>query len=245
MGDWLQIYSVADFASFIEAVRKMARQYYPDKIDVSKDAVSIPGISMTYLLNKSLEKNKGLGLYSPGGICHLCRDIREELQHCSCIGALKCGAYCKECQLDMQALEGCGCEKAAVYELLRTGMVGGPTQVFTIRPHAYEEKSKLTKGIIGYDANSLYLYCSGAVMPCEKGTLVVNIKPFDHKQIAKFSRAVLKGKVFGFAQVGIEVSDELYDRFSDMSPLFVVQEIPDRNIPKEMKIYKEKLAEER
>ena len=27
------------------------------------------------------EKNKKLELYSPRGICHLCRDIREELQH--------------------------------------------------------------------------------------------------------------------------------------------------------------------
>ena len=62
-------------------------------------------------VSKSLEKNKKLELYSPGGICHLCRDIREELQHCSCNGALKCGAYHKECQLDIQALEKCKCEK--------------------------------------------------------------------------------------------------------------------------------------
>ena len=130
MGDWLRIYNVADVVPFIEAFRKMTRQYYPDKIDVCKDAVSIPEISMIYVLNKSLEKNKGLKLYSPGGICHLCGDIREELQHCSCNGALKCGVYCKECQLDMQVLERCECEKAAVYELLRTGMVGGPVQVF-------------------------------------------------------------------------------------------------------------------
>ena len=62
----------------------------------------------------------------------------------------------------MQTLEKCGCEKAAIYELLKTGMVGGPAQVFTryhekdirdIRPHVYGEKSKLTKGVIGYDAN--------------------------------------------------------------------------------------------
>ena len=50
----------------------------------------------------------------------------------------------------------------------------------------------------------------------------------------------LKGKVFGFTQVDIEVPDELYDKSSEMSPLFVVQEIPDRDIPEEMKIYKEK-----
>ena len=82
----------------------MAGQYYLDKIDVCKDAVSISGISMTYVLSKSLEKNKGLELYSPGGICHLCRAIREELQRCGCDGALKRGFYCDECQLGLQAL---------------------------------------------------------------------------------------------------------------------------------------------
>ena len=59
MGDWLRLYNVADVAPFIEPFRKMAGQYYPDKIDACKVAVSIPGISMTYMLNKSLEKNKG------------------------------------------------------------------------------------------------------------------------------------------------------------------------------------------
>ena len=81
------------------------------------------------------------------------------------------------------------------------------------------------------------------VMSCGKDTLVINKKPFDQKRIAKFSKDVLKGKVFGFAQVDIEVPDELYDKFSEMSPLFVVQKILDRDIPEEMKIYKEKLGE--
>ena len=61
MGDWLQVYNVADVVPFIEVFRKIGEQYYLDKIDVCKDAVSIPGISMTYVLNKSLEKKtKGL-----------------------------------------------------------------------------------------------------------------------------------------------------------------------------------------
>ena len=128
-------------------------------------------------------------------------------------------------------------------------MVDRPAQVFTryhekditpIRFHVYGEKGKLTKGIIGYDPNALYLYSSRDVMPFDKDALAVNKKPYDQKRIAKFSKDVLKGKVFGFAQVDIEVPDELYDKFSEMSPLFVVQEIPDRDIPEEMKIYKEK-----
>ena len=48
------------------------------------------------------------------------------------------------------------------------------------------------------------------------------------------------GNVFGFAQVDIEVPDKFYDKLSEMAPLFVVQEIPDRDIPEEMKTYKEK-----
>ena len=56
MGNWLRVYNVADFVPFIEAFRKMPKQYYPDKIAVCKDAVSIPGISMTYALSKSLKK---------------------------------------------------------------------------------------------------------------------------------------------------------------------------------------------
>ena len=109
-----------------------------------------------------------------------------------------------------------------------------------IRSHVYGEKNNLTKGVIGYDANALYLYCSGDVMPCVKDTLVVNEKPFDQNRIAKFSKYVLEGKVFGFAQVDIEVPDELYDKFSEMAPLFVAQKIPEKYIPKEVNIYKEK-----
>ena len=47
MGGWLRVYNVADVVPFIETFGKMAEQYYPDKNDVCKDAVSIPGISMT------------------------------------------------------------------------------------------------------------------------------------------------------------------------------------------------------
>ena len=67
-------------------------------------------------------------------------------------------------------------------------------------------------------------------MPCGKDTLVANKKPFDQKRIAKFSKDVLKGKLFEFPQVDIEVPDEFYDKFSELAPLFFFQKIPDRNI---------------
>ena len=41
MGDWLRVYNVADVVPFIEVFKKMAEQYYPDKIDVCEDAVDV------------------------------------------------------------------------------------------------------------------------------------------------------------------------------------------------------------
>ena len=38
----------------------------------------------------------------------------------------------------------------------------------------------------------------------------------------------------------IQVPDEFYDKFSEMPPLFVVQEVPDCDRPEEMKVYTEK-----
>ena len=52
MGYWLRVYNVAEVVPFMESFKKIAGQYYPDKIDLCKDAVSIPGISMTYVLKK-------------------------------------------------------------------------------------------------------------------------------------------------------------------------------------------------
>ena len=135
---------------------------------------------MTYVLNKPLEKDKKLELCAPGGIHHICWDIREERQNCSCNGALKCGGYFEECQLDLQALQEWECKKAAIFELLRIGLVGEPEQLFTkyhekditcIRSHVYGCMEK--RAIDSHDANLLYLYCSGDVMSYSKHSLLV------------------------------------------------------------------------
>ena len=71
MKDWLKEYNLADVEPFIEALEKTREQYYPDEIDLLKDAVSIPGISMTYALNKALKikKKSDPDLFAPGDPC--------------------------------------------------------------------------------------------------------------------------------------------------------------------------------
>ena len=91
-------------------------------------------------------------------------------------------------------------------------MVGSPSIVFCryaeqgvtyIRSHVYGKESKKCKTILGYDANALYLYCSGQKMPCGKETLVINERPTSTKRIQKFVKDVLNDSVFGYVQVDI------------------------------------------
>ena len=48
MLDWLRVYNVEDEEPFIEAVDKARDQYFDDKLDILKDAVSILYISQEW-----------------------------------------------------------------------------------------------------------------------------------------------------------------------------------------------------
>ena len=164
MEDWLREYNLADVKPFIEALEKTREQYYPDEIDLLKDAVSIPGISMMYVLNEALKRKKYSepDLFAPGEPCKCeCSDDCEKVR-------------CKDCR---EVRKDCKiCAKNEAYEMLTTGMIGGPSIVFCryaeagvsqIRSHIYED-AKTCRAVLGLDANSLYLFCSGQEMPCGK-----------------------------------------------------------------------------
>ena len=61
--DWVRYYNNLDVAPGLEALEKM-RNFYTEKgIDIMKDAVSIPGVSLHYLLRGAIERNAEL--YAP------------------------------------------------------------------------------------------------------------------------------------------------------------------------------------
>ena len=237
MKDWLKEYNLADIKPFIEALEKTREQYYPDEIDLLKDAVSIPGISMTYVLNKALKmkQKSDPDLFAPG-------------EPCKC----KCKVDCKKagCEKCKEIRDNCKiCTKNEAYEMLTTGMIGGPSIVFCryaeagvskIRSHIYSRAdAKICRSVQGLDANSLYLFCSGQEMPCGKEK-VFKCNPEEQDELIQ---NVLNDKLFGFFHVDIEVpersgeAEQLRKRFSEFCPLFVISELPEEQIPQHMKDY--------
>ena len=239
MEDWLEEYNLADVKPFINALEKTREQYYPDEIDLLKDAVSIPGISMNYVLNKALKmkKKSGPDLFAPGDPCK-----------CKC--KVDCEKFpCEDCK---QTRKDCKIHtKNEAYEILTTGMVGGPSIVFCryaeagvseIRSHIYSRSeagaklsadAKICRSVQGLDANSLYLFCSGQEMPCGKE----KVFHCDPEEKDKLIQNVLNDKLFGFFEVDIEVPEQKRKRFSEFCPLFILDEVPEEQIPQHMKDY--------
>ena len=237
MKDWLKEYNLADVTPFIEALEKTREQYYPDEIDLLKDAVSIPGISMMYVLNEALKRKKYSepDLFAPGEPCK-CECSSDDCRKTE--GCEKCKEIRDNCKI---------CTKNEAYEMLKTGMIGGPSIVFCryaeagvskIRSHIYRgsdsEKAKTCRSVHGLDSNSLYLFCSGQEMPCGKEK-VFKCNPEEQDEIIQ---NVLNDKLFGFFEVDIEVPEQKRKRFSEFCPLFVISEVPEDQIPQHMKDYK-------
>ena len=231
MEDWLEEYNLADVKPFINALEKTREQYYPDEIDLLKDAVSIPGISMNYVLNKAfkMKKKSEPDLFAPGDPCK-CK-CKVDCEKFPCEG---CKQTRKDCKIHT---------KNEAYEILTTGMVGGPSIVFCrhaeagvskIRSHIYSEAdAKTCRSVQGLDANSLYLFCSGQEMPCGKE----KVFHCDPEEKDKLIQNVLNDKLFGFFEVDIEVPEQKRKRFSEFCPLFILGEVPEEQIPQHMKDY--------
>ena len=63
--DWLKYYNNLDVGPFLEALEKMRGFYTNPGIDIFKDAVSLPGVSLQYLLRGTLSTPDAPELYAP------------------------------------------------------------------------------------------------------------------------------------------------------------------------------------
>ena len=130
--DFLEWYNNRDVESFCEALQKMSDFWKDKKIDMLKQGVSIPGITLIYQF-ATIPQDTFFMLF--------------------------------------------GERDKDLYYLFRDNMVGGPSIIF----HRYHEKGKtflrevemkatgrdpkLCQGVVGYDANALYLWSIMQEMP--------------------------------------------------------------------------------
>ncbi|KAL9953128.1 hypothetical protein ACROYT_G040490 [Oculina patagonica] len=70
--DWLRYYNNLDVAPDLEALKKMKASYSEKGIDILKDAVSIPGVSLLYLLRGAVERGAEM--------CSPCKEAYEMLK---------------------------------------------------------------------------------------------------------------------------------------------------------------------
>ena len=127
--------------------------------------------------------------------------------------------------------------------MLKAAVVGGASLVFTrkhvagqtrIRSHKYEQ-SNIVKRIMGFDANSLYPCTMAMEMPCGQ-EFVENYK--DPVQVAqKLMGRMYSKRWFGFAEVDIEVPQDLWEMFEEFPPIFINQSVGEEGIPQHMKDY--------
>ena len=129
------------------------------------------------------------------------------------------------------------------YAMLKAAVVGGPSLVFTrkhvagetrIRSHQYED-ARVCRRILGYDANSLYPSTMMKEMPCGPGY----VKSYDNPEAYAlvFPQFLWMEEWFGFAEVDIEVPEELWPEFEEFPPLFINRGVPDSAVPQHMHDY--------
>ena len=129
------------------------------------------------------------------------------------------------------------------YAMLKAAVVGGPSLVFTrkhvagetrIRSHQYED-ARLCRRILGYDANSLYPSTMMKEMPCGPGFVKSYDNPEAYARV--FPQFLWTEEWFGFAEVDIEVPEELWPEFEEFPPLFINRGVPDSAVPQHMHDY--------
>ncbi len=123
--DYLVWYNNLDVVPFLEALEKQFTFYKNElKVDMFKDGISVPGLTLKYLFQTLDHKQDHFVLFNE-------RD-------------------------------------KDVHKMVKENLVGGPSIIF----HCYHEVGethirggKLCEGVIGYDANALYLSCLMREMP--------------------------------------------------------------------------------
>ena len=207
--DWVRYYNNLDVAPGLEALEKMRNFYTGKGIDIMKDAVSIPGVSLHYLLRGAIERNAEL--YSPS------KEAYEMLKEAVVGGpSLVFTRYHEVGKTRIRSHQ---------YTVPRDG------EVIT-GAHA-----KLCQNILGYDANALYLSTMLRDMPCGKERVVHYTDEYQIDGAPVLTHRLKEKSWFGYAEIDIEIPNHLHQKFEEMCPFFHNKSVPTKAVPEHMLKY--------
>ena len=213
--DWVRYYNDLDVAPGLEALQKMKNFYTEKGIDIMKDAVSIPGVSLHYLLKGAIERNAEL--YAPNKEAY-------EMLKAAVVGGPSL-VFTRYHEVGKTRI------RSHQYAVPKDG------EVIT------EAHAKLCQNILGYDANALYLSTMLRDMPCGKER--VEHHDDDSVMPLELTQRLKQGSWFGFAEVDIEIPKRLHPKFEEMCPFFYNKAVPTKAVPERMLKYLKKTGRNR
>ena len=223
--DWLEYYNNLDVAPGLEALEKMKAFYIEKGIDILKDAVSIPGVSLHYLLKGAIERKAEL--YAP----------RKEAY-----GMLK-GAVVGGPSLVFTRYHEAGktrirshqypdsklCENIQGYDAnalylstMLNYMPCGKEKVVHYTAHSREHQTNNPD-----QANHLNT----------NGVDHLTEQVDEEQEAADFTQRLKQKSWFGYAEVDIEIPEHLHQKFEEMCPFFHKKAVPANVVPEHMKEY--------
>ena len=217
--DWLEYYNNLDVAPGLEALEKMKAFYIEKGIDILKDAVSIPGVSLHYLLKGAIERKAEL--YAP-------RKEAYEMLKGAVVGgpSLVFTRYHEAGKTRIrshQYPDSKLCENIQGYDANALYL----STMLNYMPCG-EEK------VVHYTAYSREHQTNN---PDQENYL----DGVDGWQLAQeaadFTQRLKEKSWFGYAEVDIEIPEHLHQKFEEMCPFFHKKVVPTKVVPEHMKKY--------
>ena len=212
--DWLEYYNNLDVAPGLEALEKMKAFYIEKGIDILKDAVSIPGVSLHYLLKGAIERKAEL--YAPR------KEAYEMLK----------GAVVGGPSLVFTRYHEAGKTRIRSHQY--------PDSKLCENIQGYDANALYLSTTLNYMPCGKEKVEHYTAYSREHQTNTVDhlTEQVDAEQeAADFTQRLKQKSWFGYAEVDIEIPEHLQQKFEEMCPFFHKKVVPANVVPEHMKKY--------
>ena len=208
--DWLEYYNNLDVAPGLEALEKMKAFYIEKGIDILKDAVSIPGVSLHYLLKGAIERKAEL--YAP----------RKEAYD-----MLK-GAVVGGPSLVFTRYHEAGKTRIRSHQY--------PDSKLCENIQGYDANALYLSTMLNYMPCGKEKVVHYTAHLADHLTEQVDAWQIE-QETADFTQRLKQKSWFGYAEVDIEIPEHQHQKFEEMCPFFHKKAVPANVVPEHMKEY--------